>query len=474
MKIKTLITLVFINFFWLAVYAQDDAPTLSGSVNISVNKGTMECDFILKNMPHIENTYVIRINSGMNIHYFKDLKHGNLIYYDTDSKDTLSSGESIAYFFPGNKNVGRFLPQELELKYVGMFPIADSARGYSVQDWRGNVAFNGYSVRADGLQSAWYPVLYDMKKQARYENVKYDLNITCSDCSTLFLNGNKPVKGQKARFVSDVPRPLTMYCGRYDVAEINGTAILNPDMDKTQQKSFINTINNYKHYYEENLGIPYKEDITFIQTTPTAAPDHAFLFVSYPVIMNIGIGKYGLNSMFDKKRGDYYKPYLAHELGHYYFGTYLRTNTSFGHVVDEGFAEFLSLKATKNLFVDSIYQKIIKNKLKSLEKFKAKPFSLIKNDDDFNNRNLYVYTYAPVILMAIEKEIGEKSMWLWMKNMLNTKTDFTDYQFFEKTFDASITDKTEAEKIKKKYFIAEDALSNAVATVEGVNGGTNH
>ncbi|HZX59208.1 MAG TPA: hypothetical protein VFE54_10795, partial [Mucilaginibacter sp.] len=232
MKTAKLIS-TFLTFFLLQeASAQDTIPLLKGNVNISVTKGTIECDFILKNMPHIANTYVIRINSGMNIHYFKNLKNNSLIYYDTDNKDTLSSGESIAYFFPGNKNKGRFLPQELELKYVGMYPIADSLNGYGVQDWRGNVAFNGYSVRADGFQSAWYPVLYDMKKQVEYEKVKYDINISCEGCTTLFVNGSKPVKAKTATFVSDVPQELTMYCGNFETADINGTWLLNPDMNQ--------------------------------------------------------------------------------------------------------------------------------------------------------------------------------------------------------------------------------------------------
>jgi hypothetical protein len=229
----------------------------------------------------------------------------------------------------------------------------------------------------------------------------------------------------------------------------------------------LTTINSFKTYYEKNLGIPYKEDITFIQTTPTAPPDHAFLFVSYPTILNIGIGQYGLNRMFDKKRGDYYKPYLAHELAHYYFGTCLRINSEFGPVIDEGFAEYLSFKATKNLSADSVYQKIIDKKIKSLEKFEPVPLASIKNKNDYHNREFYVYYYVPIMLTAIEKEIGEKAMWKWMRTMLSTKTNFTDYDFFEKTFDASMTDKNKSQRIKEKYFTSAESQQNAIAEIKG-------
>lgn len=464
---KHLVTALLI-ILVLFAYGQKHAPTLTGSVNISVTKGTIECDFILKDMPSINNDYLIRINSGMNIHYFNNLEAKSKIYYDIDNTDSLSSGETIAYYFPGNHNKGRFLPTQLELKYVGMYPIADSVKGYSVQDWKGNMAFNNYSLRADGYQSAWYPVLYDKKKQEIYDEVKYNINVTCNDCSTLFVNGSKPVKAHSANFISDVPRSIAMYCGNYNTAEINGTWILNPDMDKAQQKQFLDIINADKRYYEQNLGIKYKDDITFIQTTPTAEPtEHAFMFVTYPTIMNIGVGKYGLNTLFDKNRGDYYKPYLAHELGHYYFGTYLLTNTEFGAIFGESFSEYLSFKVTKTLIADSIYQNVINKKIKALAKFEGTPFSQIKNKGDLKNREFYAYYYAPIIFTAIEKEIGEKKMWSWLRNILNTPTELTDYAFFEKTFDAAVTNKTEAERIKAKYFQSAEALQNAIKTIKG-------
>lgn len=466
MKKCLLIAILFYAISFQLLFAQEVAPLLTGTVNISVTKGTMECDFKLKDMPPINNNYVIRINSGMNIHYFRNVESNINIYYDTDTKDTLSSGESIAYFFPDNHNKGRFLPQELELKYVGMYPVADSVRGYMVQDWKGNVAFNGYSVRADGYQSAWYPVLYDNKKNQLYDKVRYDINITCDDCTTLFVNGSKPVTAKSANFKSDKPNELAIYCGKFDVADVNGTWILNPDMNREQQQEFLNIVNSYKRYYEQNLGIKYTDDITFIQTTNTAPPDHAFLFVSYPAIMNIGTRQYGLKTMFDKKRGDYYKPYIAHELAHYYFGHYLEPNSGFSGVISESFAEYLSFKVTKSLFADSVYQNIINKKLKALEKFQPVPLSSIKYNGDIKDREFYVYYYAPIIFTAIEKEIGEKKMWQWMRNMLNTKTELTDYDFFEKTFNLAVNDKAKSNAIKAKYFSSPDALDSAIATIK--------
>jgi hypothetical protein len=458
-----LFILLFI-FVCSPIHAQEIFPSLKGTVDISITNGTIKCDFTLTNIPQIKN-YVIRINSGMNIRYFKDLQYGLPLYYDIDMRDTLSSGESTAYYLHENiGNKGRYLPKELEVKYTGMYPVvAASTSGYMSQDWRGNIAFNGYSVRADGYQSAWYPVLFDLDKQHRYEKVNYDVTIHCSDCKMLFVNGSRPERAKTWDFVSNIPHELAIYCGNYVATDINNTWILNPDMNKYEQKAFLNTINSYKEYYQKHLYIPFKGNMTFIQTTPTADPaTHAFSFVASPAIINVGVGKYGLHGMFDPSQGDGAKKTIAHELAHYYFGTYLRLNTEFGNVIDEGFAEYLSLHAVKNVIGNSNYDDMIKSKLAALKFFKGPPFSRIRKEDDYTVRELYLYYYTPIILIAIEKEIGEKSMWAWISNMLNSKVDYTNYEFFEKAFDEVIIDKTQASEIKNKYFNSDNALQHAI------------
>jgi hypothetical protein len=56
--------------------AQPTSPLITGNVSISVTKGTMACDLVLSNLPAVKN-YVIRLNSGMKIHYFNTMNWGN-------------------------------------------------------------------------------------------------------------------------------------------------------------------------------------------------------------------------------------------------------------------------------------------------------------------------------------------------------------------------------------------------------------
>ena len=460
MKFFNILSAIIITFLSAETRAQDEVPTLTGKVNISIKEGTFTCDMTLSNIPAVKD-YFIRLNSGMNILYFRNLKPKDfLIGYERSLQDTTSTGESSAYYFPGNDNKGKFLPQSLRVRYTGKFPVAtDTIENVSRDDWKGNIAFNGYSVRTDAAQTAWYPLLYDIEKDKLYDEVKYDIELHCDDCSTLYVNGNLPVKGKKASFKSDVPKELSLYCGDFDFKKSGGTYILNPDLSDEQFNQFCNLTNSYQNYYEEKLKIPFGGAVTFVSTTPTSARN-SWLFVSYPTIFSIGHGENGLKSLFNPKIQNWYRPFIAHELGHYYFGTYKVFNSALGDMMSEGFTEYLSFQVTRDILGNEIYQKKIKDKLKELEEFKPVAFSKVNSRADYKDRELYVYYYAPLMFTAIEKEIGRDKMWKWLETLLKTKTDFTNYKFLSQSLEKAIQNKSQFEAIKSKYFESDNSLKN--------------
>ena len=465
LPVKILVLLFILST--IKLNAQETTPLLSGKVIISIKEGTFDCDLTLSDIPRIKD-YYIRLNSGMNILNFRSKKPNDfLINYDKSFTDTLSSGESNAYYFADNTGKSKFLPETLELKYVGKFPVIKDTLNYnySRQDWRGNIAFNSNSLRTDGMQSAWYPVLYDIKKDKKYASVRYDIEISCKDCSTLYLNGSKPFQGTETNFKSNTPQELTMFLGNYETKNINGTYILNSDIDDKQMEEFGNMTNAFKKYYETHLKILYNQDITYICSTPVSLKN-AWQFVSYPTIAIMGHGNHGLKGMFEEKKGIYFKPYIAHELGHYYFGFYKNFNTELGGMMSEGFSEYLSLKAAKELLNENVYKTKLEDKIKVLKTFKAIPFVGIKTSDDFKNRNTYVYTYAPILFVAIEKEIGEKKMWQWMNTILQTPTDFTNYDFLMSTLKITLKNDKQFENIINTYFNSEKSIENAINKIE--------
>ncbi|GGF28702.1 hypothetical protein GCM10011383_45540 [Hymenobacter cavernae] len=95
-----------------------------------------------------------------------------------------------------------------------------------------------------------------------------------------------------------------------------------------------------------------------------------WLFVSYPAIFNIGRGEYGLKAMFNEQTSSEFKSFMAHELGHYYFGTYKVFNSALGDAFSEGFTEYMALNLTKNMLPDSIYQQKLTRKIDKLKNSK--------------------------------------------------------------------------------------------------------
>src|SRR5690554_5160915 len=152
------------------IFAQEKEPLITGKVTISIKEGTFNCDLTLSDIPRLKD-YFIRLNSGMNILHFRSKKPNDFLIYANQSRtDSTSTGESLAYYFSGND--GKFLPESLQIKYVGKFPVVnDTIENYSRKDWKGNIAFNHNSLRTDEVQSPWNPILNNKETDKTYKKV---------------------------------------------------------------------------------------------------------------------------------------------------------------------------------------------------------------------------------------------------------------------------------------------------------------
>lgn len=454
-----------LSFFFLTsltTSAQDTIPHVKGNVTISVKKGTIGCDITLSNMPRLSD-YYLRLNSGMNIRYIKNAEPFMLpLQYERSLQDTLSSGESSAYYIPAWTESGKYLPNTIRFNYVGMYPVITDTT--SVADWRGNIAFNGTTLRADGIQSAWCPILYDVQTDTRYEKVTYDLDVNCEDCKVIYINGSQPVSGNHAKLSSNKPQDLTMFVGDFKSVSIDGDYFLNPDADVQQLTELDKTLHSYQTYLEKKLAVPYKGQTTYIQTTPVSK-NNSWLFASYPTIVKVGWDD-GMKSFASKEKGSGFLQYMAHELAHYYFGSVRTFNSEIGDMISEGFAEFLALHTTKKFISDSIYREKLQSKVRSMRNLSPVAIAKIHSKNDYENRELYVYYYAPLLFSAIEKEIGEEKMWEWMKSLLLSPTTITNYTFFEQTLNKVVNDKTKFDHLFERYFNSDSSFQNVVSTLK--------
>lgn len=459
--LKRTLFLLAVIFALTTGYSAAQSPLVTGTVKISIDEGTFDCDFTLSEMPRIDD-YLIRINSGMNILNFRSVAPYDFVINSRMAYDPFS-GEAKAYYFADNTGKGKFMPEKLRIRYVGKYPVAaDTLDRYTAFDWKGNLAFNGYSLRADGEQSAWYPILYDVALNKQYAEVRYDIEVICEGAEVLYINGHTPFYGDRSRFQSDDPRQIAIFLGRYDVQNLGDTYFLNSGLNDEQLDEFGGFTNVFKKYYAEKLSIPYGQEVIYVNTTPTSKYN-SWQFVSYPSIFCID--HKGLQNYFKPENFRWFKRFIAHELAHYYFGTLRKFNSELGDMLSEGLSEYASMQVTRDLIGEEEYKGLISRKMGYLEGFEATPFSKVKTQSDYKDRQLYSYNYGPMLFDAIGKEIGTKKMWKWMNAMLTTPADFTNYEFIEKTL-AGVATKKEVETIKKKYFESDNSLENIKTALE--------
>jgi hypothetical protein len=103
----------------------------------------------------------------------------------------------------------------------------------------------------------------------------------------------------------------------------------------------------------------------------------------------------------------------------------------------------------------------VNRKLESLQYESLIPIKNIKENSSYGDRELYVYTYAPIIWLAIEKEIGEEKMWLWLNKILTIKTKQTNYEFMIETLANVVNDNNKLTYLIESYFSSAESLNNA-------------
>ncbi|MUH72546.1 hypothetical protein [Psychrosphaera haliotis] len=452
--------LVFLSLLFSASALPSELQVrLSGTIQISVENGTIDADLQLENIPKLQD-YLIFLNSGFNIQYFRN-QNNSSNYAIQKIYNNNYSYESFGYYLPDSTGEGKFLPPTMQFKYTGKFPVINNMDKASDRgDWKGNIAFNGKTIRTDGFQTAWYPILYDIDKDKRYDKLSYDLTVTCLDCKSIYVNGSKPVSATHASFKRQKPVSINLFAGDYDIAKQKGSYYLNSGLSAPQMSQLGKLTSSYEKYYEEKLSLSYGESVVYIHTPPVTKID-SWLFVSYPSIVTINHEKGGLSSLFDESESNWFKPFIAHELAHYYFGAFRTFNSELGDMFSESFSEYLSLKLTEQLIGKKNYLEIINKKLIKLEGKTFTAFKDVNINSDYGSRNQYVYNYAPIIWLAIEREIGEEKMWLWLNRMLTAETEYTNYEFMINTLDSVLNDKNQLAFLIENYFSNSNAINHA-------------
>lgn len=461
---QKIITLTFILFSSLT-FGQYKTPKISGTVKISVGNGTLECDITLSDYSHISN-YLIRLNKGLNILNIQSIEPNKfLLDYEREISDSLQTEETISYFFPSSEKGQKLLPSKMRFRYVGKFPVINDtiSEDYQRIDWRGNIAFKNGLLRMDGLQSAWFPTIYDVQNNFQFDMVKYDLKIICEDCEQIYFNGSVPVNGKNAHFISESPKEPYLFVGNYKIQDAKNITLLNADFTKQQVSEFNEINSKIIDFLSSYTNIPYKEKVYWIQAYNSSIEKGNFAFASnstfticgsnppnHDLISYVNSAKIKLQSI------------VPHEISHYYFGNSKMCNNDLEVILNEGFAQFLAFKYLSQ-FEDEDY---IKNGiLESLDwfeepNFKYKAMLEFNNSENTNDRQTYAYDYQTSILFSIEKEIGVEKMQNWIRLLLQGVEPNSDKTFFKNTLKKATNNEKKFNEVVNKYLTGEMTVEN--------------
>lgn len=444
------IALIICLFGFFQSYSQ--VPHLKGKFYLDLETGYLAGDVELSNLPDLSKNYRILLNRGLNIKHVK-VDSLPLFYQYWNVKTDLYSAE---YALLKNENDTIESPEKIKVSYVGAFPVYENE--FNSFDDMGIIAHNGKTLRANP-QSGWYPLIKDLSSNKFYSSYTYNLTIECPKCQEIYVNGNAPAKGGKSRFVSEKPRELLLFAGNFTFEEFDDAVYINSSLGKEESQLFSDLIGEITNFYEYKIGIQFTDKPVFLHHNPIERfnPGRTWGFVVYPTFATAGIES---QSNLNLKKGDFHSfnnyAFFAHELGHFYFGTLFHSNSTLQHFFGESFPEYLALKAVSDKYGNDSLVNMVQHKFSSLKKYQTEGKKIIpiyKISDAEQINGLYRYSLGPLILLYLDKVIGEEKVFNLIRLIINDKASIqTDYHYFiKKLKEAGIEQKT-IKKIKSKVF----------------------
>ncbi|HGM5035757.1 TPA: hypothetical protein ACKPZU_001521 [Stenotrophomonas maltophilia] len=386
-------------------------PLTTGSVRLDITSGRVEGDVCVSNRPAGSlNTFVL--NAGLNVARVTDGDGARLDFQGWYAPGV--DGEARVYTVAKPSAT-------LCVQYVGAFPVY--VRHDAPTDFKGLMAFNGDSARFTE-QSAWLPQEFDPKARVRSSESRYDLQVDCNGCRFLYLNGSPAIEGAQGRFRSDKARPILLFGGSGPITRTAQVTILNETLPAAKVQALSSTVQKVADVHSRYMGVPLADRPTFLRMVTLNQIERdregsEWGFATWPTIaMSGSIGNVADSLLAGGEKAERRVQYIAHEMGHYYFGTLNRPQGPYFWVLLESSAEFLSIKALREISGDAAADRHIARLQSAIDKME-KPlpaFDAIDGNSDLGE--LYRYGYGPLLLLSLEKQVGEAKMQAFMRGLL--------------------------------------------------------
>ena len=409
----------------LAAHAQ--SPNVNGAVTVGLSSGSLSGNLCMTNLLKLDS-YAIVLHRGLNVASFT--KNGEALVYGG-----FYGGEFVDEGVKYTLRESFKAKDELCVSYTGGFPVFMVDEGEkNVLDWKGNIAFNGKSIRATE-QSKWYPILMDPNSGQTWKEVTYEIAVDCEECNSIYVNGSAPQKGPQAVFTSEVPRVLLILAGDIDFTEAAGLYFVNGNVGEEQAQAIKTGIAEISAFFEDYLDIAYDDNPTFMSFASVSKDrkinQSTWGFNSWP---SIGLdGRLDFNTLIgeDGTIANWIWSSLSHEMGHYYFGTVLVPRGVYSWFFIEGTTEYLALKAVQALKGEKPYTAKLKNYYNSVSRMpNPTPFHKITEREQLDGT--YRYRLAPMYLVALEDYIGKERVQEALSRLLKAKDGDVVYADFMK------------------------------------------
>ncbi|WP_142807794.1 M1 family metallopeptidase [Stenotrophomonas maltophilia] len=394
-----------------ALPAQPATPLTTGSVRVDIATGRVDGDVCASNSPANAQAHFV-LNAGLNVARVTD-GDGKPVGFD-GWYDPSVDGEARVYTLAEPAAT-------LCVQYVGAFPLYP--KHDALGDFKGMMAFNGDSARFTE-QSAWLPQAFDPMARVRSSESRYDLQVDCAGCRFLYLNGSPAIESAQGRFRSDNARPILLFGGSGPITRTAQVTILNETLPTAKVDALSSTVQKVADVHGRYMGVPLADRPTFLRMVTLNQIERdregsEWGFATWPTIaMSGSIGNVADSLLAGGEKAERRVQYVAHEMGHYYFGTLNRPQGPYFWVLLESSAEFLSIKALREISGDAAADRYIA-RLQSAIDTQDKPLPAIDAIDGKSDLGeMYRYVYAPLLLLSLEKQVGEAKMQAFMRGLL--------------------------------------------------------
>jgi hypothetical protein len=397
-----------------AVMAQDAAPMARGDVTIDPGTGAMRGRVCLTDMRADARPRFL-LNAALNVRETTTTDGTPLTYRgDFDGRMVGEAREYILESPPGEWIAGYCVA------FQGAVAVFDSNTAQS--DWKGRIAAYRGTVRA-AEQARWIPTPVDSVTAVPTDAMRFDLGVSCATCRFIYVNGTSPARGPVARFTSDTPRGVLLYAGDISATETAAGLFIGTNASTTATTAFGADISGIAATYERMIGIPYAERPAFLTFTAVSRNHQpgvpSWMFVTWPTIAISG----GLpfDSLVTTEDGRLrmaggIRPTLAHEMAHYYFGTRWVPHGPLRWIGLESTAEWMALRATKELEGDATWARQLLSHLGELGENTT--LSLPALSAAATVSGVERYRLTPLAFVLVDAEVGTERGSAFLRHLL--------------------------------------------------------